>query len=263
MGKFDGILICSDIDGTFSRGGKYADGNYEAVRYFIENGGRFTFVTGRHIAYLLESGFYKMINAPACLFNGGIIYDFEKEEVLFDQRLGYTIGEFMAAFGEERKWTQEFRFYRDCNDAGLWIKWDEPIPAELAALHSIKIVVTFHSSEEADRFKELSLQNPFFKNDYIGKSWPVGLEFNPADATKGQGLKWLKNYLGNIHTAYGIGDYENDAELLRHADVGVAVGDAVPEIKALADMIVKPCDEYAVRDLIEQIDRKIGGINDV
>lgn len=257
MGKFDGILICSDIDGTFSQGGKYADGNYEAVRYFQENGGRFTFVTGRHVYYLRQSGFYRMINAPACLFNGAAIYDFEKDELLNEQRATYTIGEFMAALGEERKLTREFRFYRDCYDEGIWFKWNEPIPAEIAALHSLKVVVTFHSVEDADRFKEIALKNPFFKGDYIGKSWDVGLEFNPASATKGQAVQWLKGYLGDIHTAYGIGDYENDAELIRQADVGVAVGNAVPEIKALADWIVKPCAEYAVRDLIERIEKEI------
>lgn len=253
MGKFDGILICSDIDGTF----KFAEENIEAVRYFTENGGRFTFVTGRQVVHLWDKELDRLINAPACLFNGGIIYDYQKNELLYEQRLHYTIGEFMEQFGDERKWTKEFRFYRDYNDKGIWFKWDDTIPEEIATLHSIKVVVTFHSEEDADRFKALALKNPFFKDDYIGKSWDVGVEFNPISATKGQALQWIKRYLGDIHTAYGIGDYENDAELIRQADIGVAVGDAVPEIKALADWIVKPCAEYAVRDLIERIEKEI------
>lgn len=253
MGKFDGILICSDIDGTF----KIAEENIEAVRYFTENGGRFTFVTGRQVEHLWNKGLDTLINAPACLFNGGVIYDYRRNELLYDRRLDYTIGEFMAALGEERKLAREFRFYLDSNDAGTRFKWHDPIPAEIAPLHSIKVVVTFPSAEDADRFKAVSLQNPFFKDDYIGKSWDVGVEFNPVSATKGQALKWIKNYLGDIHTAYGIGDYENDVELLRQADVGVAVGDAREEIKAIADMMVKPCAEFAVRDLIERIEKEL------
>lgn len=51
LGKFDGILICSDIDGTIlenSTFGSIFEKNAEAVKHFTDNGGRFTFITGRY-----------------------------------------------------------------------------------------------------------------------------------------------------------------------------------------------------------------------
>ena len=48
MGKFDGILICTDLDGTLLRKDKsVSKENIEAIEYFKKEGGLFTFVTGR------------------------------------------------------------------------------------------------------------------------------------------------------------------------------------------------------------------------
>ena len=48
MSKFENIVIASDLDGTyFATGTKLVERNLERVRYFCENGGHFTFATGR------------------------------------------------------------------------------------------------------------------------------------------------------------------------------------------------------------------------
>ena len=48
MGKFDGILICTDLDGTILKNDKtISNRNIEAMEYFKKEGGYFTFVTGR------------------------------------------------------------------------------------------------------------------------------------------------------------------------------------------------------------------------
>ena len=70
-------------------------------------------------------------------------------------------------------------------------------------------------------------------------------------------MKFIKNYLGNIHTSVGVGDYENDISLLNDADIGVAVGNATDELKKVADIIVKPASEYAIKDLIEILESKV------
>ena len=48
MGKFDGILICTDLDGTLLRSDKtISRENLEAIEHFKSEGGYFTFITGR------------------------------------------------------------------------------------------------------------------------------------------------------------------------------------------------------------------------
>ena len=36
MGKFSGILLCSDFDGTLAVGGHVVEKNIEAIKYFQE-----------------------------------------------------------------------------------------------------------------------------------------------------------------------------------------------------------------------------------
>ena len=53
MGKFDNILICTDLDGTLFRNDKsISQRNVDAIEYFKSEGGYFTFITGRMPYYV-------------------------------------------------------------------------------------------------------------------------------------------------------------------------------------------------------------------
>lgn len=258
MGKFDGFLICSDIDGTFRSGEGSLEENINAVKYFTENGGRFTFSTGRMVSHLYESALQDIINAPACLCNGGIIYDYANDCVLRERCVDFTVEDFIKALDKGL-----------CINAGLYLynrqgasisaKFSEAgtLPREVLASKPVKLVCAFVDYEDADRFKRFALKQKLFESSYIAKSWKTGVEFNSSDATKGYALDFIKNHIGNIHTAIGIGDYENDIPLLMHADIGVAVGNALEEVKQIADMVVKSCAEFAIKDLIEILDNQM------
>ena len=84
MGKFDGILLCTDLDGTLlSSKSVVSDGNIRAINYFKEQGGKFAFVTGRvpKGAGLMRK--WVEPNAPIVVFNGAGVYDFDKKELLW------------------------------------------------------------------------------------------------------------------------------------------------------------------------------------
>ena len=81
MGKFDGMLICTDLDGTLYNDDKIiSDENLNAIEYFKSEGGLFTFITGRH--HIVSRDVYEEIkpNAPIGCLNGGGLYDYEKEK---------------------------------------------------------------------------------------------------------------------------------------------------------------------------------------
>lgn len=256
MGKFDGYLICSDLDGTFTGGGDTAAVNSKAVKYFTDNGGKFTFITGRTASYLPEQEFFGLMNAPAGVFNGGMIYDYKNEASLREARLEFKLGDFVEVAGSEMFDFASVGIYDDC--FAPWQRgggFDEY--KDKFSLNMIKIVCAFKTVEEADEFKSFALKHELFKNTFISKSWPLGVEFNSVDGTKGHAVRFIKNYLGNIHTSIGIGDFENDVKLLQYADIGVATGNAVDEVKAAADMIVKDCKDYAIKDLIEILESRL------
>lgn len=72
MGRFDGILICTDLDGTLLNSDRrISKENLEAIEYFKQEGGIFTFVTGRMPFFV--SDMYEAVqpNAPFGCVNGG------------------------------------------------------------------------------------------------------------------------------------------------------------------------------------------------
>lgn len=258
MGKFDGWLICSDLDGTF-RNKEDIKPNCEAVKYFTDNGGKFTFATGRTISHLEILEYNCLMNAPACICNGGGVYDYEKRELLYERYVDFSVGEFVEA---AKAYTGEIPLiyvYDSCKNDGYCFH-EEDVSTELFALKAVKLICVFKNADEADKFKEYAKEQSLFKNCYIGKSWSFGVEFNSANSTKGDAIKFIKNCLGNIHTAVGIGDYENDIPLLTCADIGVAVGDALDCVKETADLIVKPHIQSSIEDLINHIELMIDKI---
>ena len=260
MGKFDGFLILSDIDGTFVSKNNEEIENGKAVKYFIENGGRFSFATGRMIEHIKEKEFTSLINAPACLYNGGMIYDYETDRVLYEGRVNFSMREFM-------EYSREFIgnavsvnfFYKNGDYSSVLVPVAEADDflengSDIIDIPPIKVIVRFSDVLSADEFKARAKSKPEFGGSYVSKSWAIGVEFNGADSTKGDALDFIKGYLGNIHTAIGIGDYDNDMSLLLHADVAAAVGNGIEPLKKIADVITKPANEYPLRDLINMID---------
>ena len=79
MGRFDGVMILSDMDGTLlGTDHQLGEANVQAARYFMEQGGRFSVATGR-VKRAMEFFMPRLqLNAPAVLFNGSVVYDFQQ-----------------------------------------------------------------------------------------------------------------------------------------------------------------------------------------
>ena len=52
---------------------------------------------------------------------------------------------------------------------------------------------------------------------------------------------------------FAIGDYYNDVEMLKNADISAATYGAPDDVKAIADYITVPCEEGAVADFINYL----------
>ena len=80
------------------------------------------------------------------------------------------------------------------------------------------------------------------------------LEVFPAGTHKWRGLGWLADHLEVPHARVAaIGDELNDLAMLRHAGLGVVMGQASADVKAVADLETLSCDEDGVAYAIDQI----------
>jgi Cof subfamily protein (haloacid dehalogenase superfamily) len=88
----------------------------------------------------------------------------------------------------------------------------------------------------------------------ITESAPQYLEILPANTNKGIGLQKLAEHLGiSRENVAAIGDYLNDVEMLQWAGIPVAIGNALPEVKALSKFVVGTNEEGGVAQFLEEI----------
>lgn len=80
------------------------------------------------------------------------------------------------------------------------------------------------------------------------------LEIVPGHVSKWAGLQELASHTGLPHDAIcAVGDERNDLSMIRGAALGVAMGNAHPEVQAVADWVTGRHDEDGVVAVIERI----------
>jgi Cof subfamily protein (haloacid dehalogenase superfamily) len=101
---------------------------------------------------------------------------------------------------------------------------------------------------------EVRMKERFGDRMYISKSLPYFLEFAAAGVTKGAGLGFLAARMGfTADRTIAFGDGENDVELLEWAGYGIAVANAHPRVKAVADWICPSAEEQGVAQVLEAL----------
>ena len=76
---------------------------------------------------------------------------------------------------------------------------------------------------------------------------PTMIEILPSGGSKGNGLALLLAHLGlNASQLMAFGDGENDISMIQLAGIGVAMGNAVAQVKSLLDFVSKSNDHSGV-----------------
>ena len=251
MKDYSDYLICSDFDGTFS-GGQDLSENIKAIKYFTENGGKFTFATGRGAEFFREKDFFHLINAPLCIYNGAAVWDIKKWEIIKTAYTDLTLKTLLEAIKPKQHLLNEIYVFDEVESCYNFVHLKN---ADNALLNKkiLKTVFTFDEKECATEFQNFVANHEVFKNCVVLKGWDTGVELNSNLGTKGAAALLIKDYLKNIHTVIGIGDFENDIPLVKMTDLGVAVGNALDSVKAAADKVIVPCKENAIAYLINNM----------
>ena len=85
----------------------------------------------------------------------------------------------------------------------------------------------------------------------VSSSVPTNIEIMSASAGKGVAVRWLAEHIGATREqTMAFGDYTNDLQMLSAVGWPVAMGNAVPELKAAARIIAPDCAEDGVARVI-------------
>ncbi len=258
MGKFDGILICSDIDGTLTdTQGNISSENVEAAKYFIANGGSFTFCSGRPPMSLRNLAKRFQTVTPVIGLNGSAMYDFATESYIHHQPLGDDVVEpFTYVINKNPDIIGEITIQNLDGSVSYYRDRDTSFDNIYKALYEMKkydIFFELDSESYTVALRKEMLELPQFKQFDFIRSWPVCLEMVDKNGNKGAGVKVLKQHLGNITKTVCIGDNDNDLSMVSYADIGYAVSNASPELKSIADKITVSQNESALAKVISEL----------
>lgn len=266
MKKFEGVLICTDLDGTLLQKNEFVSlENREAIEYFKNEGGIFTFITGRMPRFVGNCFDAVRPNGPIGCINGGGIYDYPNKKYLWTHEASRDILDLvelaereMPSVGIQLNTFENTYFCRD-NSVMVWFRdltgaeyltcncreVDEPIA---------KILFGVETDEEMEQLDRLLKTHPAAKNfDFVSAEKTL-YEILPKGVNKGSLLAPMVRILGiDPEKTVAVGDYDNDVQMLRAAKLGIAVANASPAAKAAADHVTVSNEEHAIARIISDL----------
>lgn len=254
-------LVALDMDGTLLNTNHTTTPYTREVLAHAAKAGRITaLATGRCLSELKEhlpkfESVRYVINE-----NGASIYDNLTKECISRTSIPHEAIEFIMDLCEKNDMIGQF-FIEDQS----YIRWHEEedlTPYHIEDFRSVfvagsvfkpdlfedyrahhrpvdKVNLYFRTVEERARIRRLLAPTELVIADSIG----LGLEMSAPNVTKASGLIRLCEILNvPLNKTIAIGDAANDVEIIQAAGLGIAMGNAIPEIKALAGAVTEDCD---------------------
>lgn len=266
-------LIALDLDGTLLTTDKrLTERNRNALLRAGEKGIAIVPVTGRIFNGLPKSVLELPCLKYAILCNGASVYDVAGDRLLCRAEMP------LAQALEIMSWLDEQPVIYDCYAEGrgfmteaMWNRIDRyawspivvdymksvrtPVPELKVFLRQkggdIQKIQAFCPDEDTQH--RLLTHMPF-SGIAVSSSVPRNVEINREDATKGRALLALAKHLGlRREQVMAFGDGLNDIAMIENAGVGVAMGNAVDEVRRVADKITATNDEDGVAAVIETL----------
>lgn len=274
--KFQNIVLATDLDGTFLT--KDPDGrrrNLDAIQYFKENGGHFTFATGRYHTAVLGGSYFRseeLLNLPAVTGNGSCLYDYASGSVLEKKPIPYEfVRELyfemkrMAPTAGLRAITDEAVIYTELSNPMMEadFAWLSPkresrlVPIdEWGAYGLYKLAIR----DEVDIVNDIKprLAECFRGKLEVSQSDDTLIDVQALGVTKALGLRRLCELcFDHPVTLCVAGDYHNDLEMMAVADLAFCPENAVDEVKAICRATLCHHDRGVIAEVIEYLDQMI------
>lgn len=264
--KFDGIFFCSDLDGTLLKRDKsISEKNLEAIEYFKANGGIFTLITGRMPYALGDIAGKVNPNAPIGFGNGLGIYDTETGEkhslAYIDSSVMEIVKMVYGDFPEIGiELTTHDRIYTArVNDTVIKHFKDENHELIEADINDFSLPIAkiiFAAEKDVLEAFIPKIKKWHTEKFRMLRSDEIYFELLPKNADKSCLLKSLTQMLkSRVEKVISIGDNDNDAEMLKLADIGIAVENATGKAKSAADIITVSNENDAIAKVIYDLDK--------
>lgn len=273
-------IILLDIDGTlFNDKKQMTSRTREALIKAEESGARLVLASGRtpnglmDIAKDLEMDKH---HGLLCAYNGSQVIDFESGEVLFNQPMsieeGKAVLEHMKKFdvrpmidkGDtmyvndvfdcmvDRGNGEKFNVIQYESRGNKYLLAEKKDLAEFADFPINKILTAGDAGYLKEHWQEMAA--PFEGKLACMFTAPFYFEYTAKGIDKSASLKKVLEDLGYTPAdLIAFGDAQNDKTMIEYAGLGVAMGNAVDEVKAVANVVTDDNNHDGIAKVIETL----------
>lgn len=271
-------LLALDLDGTLLTPQEEITPRVrKAVAQAVEAGCVVTLATGRRLRPAQRFASELGLNVPLILYSGGIIYDTNSQNALYHRPIPANflkkaielippdigLGLLQSPLRGEYIWfgppEHDSPFQRDY--ATNPKRADLVKRCDFQTLHQVEDVLTVTSigpSANITRLTATLLSNLDcniyrYKLRHAVHADLYGFDLLPPTNTKAHALEWLAAYYNlTLAETTVVGDGPNDVEMFKVAGLAVAMGNAIPDVKAVAHAVVGPNTQDGVAEAIER-----------
>lgn len=270
MTKLKAKLIVSDFDGTLiTSDQRVLPEVREAIIRYVSDGGIFAVCTGRMLASILPRVRELGLSGLVCACQSSVIADIGTGKFIRCGGLSPAetarICKVIEECGQSVNVYSGNDYFTDIPEGDKNLcRYEEIIgvrashPALPLSEYVLKEGITAQKvaslcfPEERERLFS-RLRADFGEGYDVTCSADVLVEVSPAADTKGAGIEFLaSHYAIDIKDTVAVGDNLNDLSMIEAAGVGVAVGNAVEELKRAADYVTVSNDKGAIARVIEK-----------
>jgi hypothetical protein len=272
-------IVALDLDGTLLNSeGAISPEDVAALRMLHERGVVICLASGRMTAAIRPTFEVIGVDGPVIAYNGAMVRDSlaRGEALILEIPLPARYGDYLIDYAEREHYHLNY-YHQD-----LLYARDDPSLRRFADIYANQTGSIFDFVPSLQRFKGCEptkiilitdptvpgQPNPRHRDelyDVFEAKWdgevslfktnPEYLEFLNRDVDKGVGLEALARYYNAPRgQVMAFGDGENDAPMLAWAGVGVAVSNAKPKVKSVADVVLPYSnDESPIARAVEEL----------
>ena len=263
-------LIACDVDGTlFNDAETITPRTRDAIRNAVAAGATFVVATGRPPRWIRPVvdalGFAPM----AVCANGAVIYDSATDRVVSARTLAVdTLAELaevatrvipgaglaVERIGERAHDTATPQFISSPGYEHAWLNPDntEVSIQDLLSAPAIKLLIRRTGARSSDMAAELA-KHVGIEGDITYSTNNGLIEIVPLGTSKATGVDEIARPLEIVNgDVVAFGDMPNDLPMLRWAGHGVAMGNAHPDVLAVADEVTSPNNDDGVARVLER-----------
>lgn len=262
-------LIAIDLDGTLLKSdGSISMENKQALRRAKELGVKVVICTGRpllSVAAILDEMNLREAGDYVITYNGGLVQKADTGEILSQKSLSkeqaIELYELSKSINLPCNLLDLDNIYEmpAPNGRESWYKKTKPaLPFVHTTLDELpddirfnKILFCYEENVLEQEIKRIPTE--FYEKFTIVKSRPILIEMMNKEVDKGRGIEVLCDLLGfTADEVMSFGDEANDHAMIEYAGMGIAMGNATPALKEIAQYVTDTNDDHGIARAVER-----------